>query len=73
MWMLFGVIKDGTVMDEMVVGDRDWHQCATSTTNTYITTTNKVWVKVIQTNRGTLNAGLGVGSFKAVLLSTSKP
>ena len=72
-WMLFGLIKDGTVLDEVMVGDNDWHACGTSTTNTYVTTANKVWVKVLQTNRGVLNTELGVSSFKGILLSTSKP
>ena len=72
-WMLIGLMKDETVMDEVIVGDPTWHQCGTSAINTYVTTANKVWVKVLQTNKGVINCYKGISSFKGVLLSTSMP
>ena len=30
-WMVFGLMKDYTILDEVIVGDDDWHQCSSST------------------------------------------
>ena len=72
-WMVFGLMKDNTILDKVMVGDDYWHQCSSSTTYTYLTTDNRVLVKVLQTNNGMLNNDKGLGSFKGTLLSKSSP
>lgn len=68
-WMVFGLMKDNDVIDEIIVGDPGWHQCATSTAVTYVTPKNKVWVKVLRTHHGVIDKDYGISSFTGVLLN----
>ena len=72
-WIVFGLMKDNDVLDEIIVGDTSWHQCGTSTAVPYVTTRNKVWVKVLRTRHGIVDKDYGISSFTAVLLNTLSP
>ena len=72
-WMIIGLMKDGTILDEFMIGDYLWHTCSTITAYTYVTTANTVFVKVLRTYRGILTSKMGVSSFKGILITTLKP
>ena len=74
-FIVFGIMKNDTVLDQIVSGQTQWHECNTITTNAYLTVMDIVFVKALAVSGeyGILDSDFGVPSFKGILLSTLKP
>ena len=72
-WMVFGIMVDSKVINEIITGEPQWHTCDTSHIVTYITTRQKVWVKLLRTRNGVMDKAYGISSFSGFLLTSASP
>lgn len=70
-WIRFEIMRDSYKLNDYFVGADEWHTCGTTDSVTYATTSNKIFVRVLDVYNGVIDMALGTSSFKAILVNKS--